>query len=134
MLTFVPAELYISKQTNFDDLPEEAQHQVGLPGHEIMGVDAHHRAADGRSRVQSQHQVLLQRANKPVCQKRVHDASETAAVRGVNVGHKVFHLLLSCYVSRKGNTCQVEAKMLSMRLKLIFNSIFVRSQHFFSSR
>lgn len=70
----------------------------------------------------------------PVCQKRVHDASETAADRGVNVGHKVFRLLLSCYVSRKGNTCQVEAKMVSMRLKLIFNSIFVRSQHFFSSR
>lgn len=66
MLTFVPAELYISKQADLDDLPEEAQHQVGLPGHEIMGIDAHHRAADGRSRVQSQHQVLLQRASKPV--------------------------------------------------------------------
>lgn len=74
MLTFVPADLYISKQADLDDLPEEAQHQVGLPGHEIVGVDAHHRAADGRGGVQSQHQVLLQCANKPVCQKRVSRA------------------------------------------------------------
>lgn len=46
MQTFVSADLYVSKQADLDDLPEEAQDQVRLPGYEIMGVDAHHRAAD----------------------------------------------------------------------------------------
>lgn len=60
MQTFVPADLYVSKQADLDDLPEQAQDQVGLPGHEIMGVDAHHHTADRWGGVQSQDQVLLQ--------------------------------------------------------------------------
>lgn len=60
MLTFVPADFYISKQANFDNLPEQSQNQMGFPSHQVMGVNAHHRAADRRGRIQSQDQILLQ--------------------------------------------------------------------------
>lgn len=45
-LTFVPADFYISKQANLDDLPVQAQDQVGFPSHQIVSVNAHDRAAD----------------------------------------------------------------------------------------
>lgn len=60
VLTFVLAELYISKEADLDNLPEQSQDQMGFPSHQLMGVDAHHCAADRRGRVQSQDQVLLQ--------------------------------------------------------------------------
>lgn len=33
--TFVPAELDVSKQPDLDDLPQEAEHQVRLPLHQV---------------------------------------------------------------------------------------------------
>lgn len=59
-LTFVLADLYISKEANLDNLPEQTQDQMGFPSHQIMGVDAHHHTADRWGRVQSQDQILLQ--------------------------------------------------------------------------
>lgn len=47
-LTFVPADFYISKEANLDNLPEQSQDQMRLPSHQIMGVNAHHHAADRR--------------------------------------------------------------------------------------
>lgn len=46
VLTFVPADFYISKEANLDNLPEQSQDQVGFPSHQIMGVNAHHHTAD----------------------------------------------------------------------------------------
>lgn len=59
MLTFVPADLYISKESDLDDLPEQPQDQVRFPRHHVVGVHAHHRAPDRRGRIQSQDQILL---------------------------------------------------------------------------
>ena len=59
MLTLVPADLNVGQQAGLNDLPEEPKDQVGFPSHQVAGVDVHHRAADGRRRVQGQVQVLL---------------------------------------------------------------------------
>ena len=58
--TFISAELDVSEQADLDDLPQQAQHQMGLPLSQVQSPDVHHVAADGRSRVQSQVQILLQ--------------------------------------------------------------------------
>lgn len=60
LCTFISAELDVSEQADLDDLPQQAQHQMGLPLSQVQSTDVHHVAADGRSRVQSQVQILLQ--------------------------------------------------------------------------
>lgn len=45
-LTFVPADFYISKEANFDNLPEQSQDQVGFSSHQIRGINIHHHTAD----------------------------------------------------------------------------------------
>ena len=57
--TFVPAEFDVGKQADLDDLPEQAQHQVGFALLQVQSSDVHHMTPDGRGRVQSQVQVLL---------------------------------------------------------------------------
>lgn len=59
ILTFVPADLYVSKEPDLDDLPEQPQDQVRLPRHHVVGIHAHHCAPDCRGRIQSQDQILL---------------------------------------------------------------------------
>lgn len=59
-LTFVPADFYISKEANFDNLPEQSQDQVGFSSHQIRGINIHHHTADSRGWVQAQDQILLQ--------------------------------------------------------------------------
>lgn len=56
----IPADGDISKEADLDDLPQQAQDQMGFPSHQIMGVDAHHRTADRWRRVQRQDQIILQ--------------------------------------------------------------------------
>lgn len=58
--TFISAELDVGKEANLDDLPQEAQHQMGLPFFQVQSADVHHVAADGRRRVESQVQVFLE--------------------------------------------------------------------------
>lgn len=58
--TLISAELDIGKQSDLDDLPQEAQYQVRLSRFQVEGTDIHYMAADGRRRVQGQVQVLLQ--------------------------------------------------------------------------
>ena len=58
--TFVPAELDVGEQADLDDLPEQTQNQVGFALLQVQSSDVHHVTSDGRGRVQSQVQVLLQ--------------------------------------------------------------------------
>lgn len=57
--TFVSAQLDVGEQPDLDDLPEEAEHQVRFPLHQVRGVDVDHVAADGGGGVQGQVQVFL---------------------------------------------------------------------------
>lgn len=57
--TFVSAQLNVGKQPDLDDLPEEAEHQVRFPLHQVWGVDVDHVAADGGGGVQGQVQIFL---------------------------------------------------------------------------
>lgn len=59
-LTFVPADFYISKEANFDNLPEQSQDQVGFSSHQIRGINIHHHTADSWGWVQAQDQILLE--------------------------------------------------------------------------
>lgn len=58
-LTFVPADFYISKQADLNNLPEQSQDQMGFSSHQVMGINVDHRAADRWGRIQSQDQILL---------------------------------------------------------------------------
>lgn len=46
--TFIAAQLYVSKQSNLDNLPEESKHQVRFSLPQILGSDIDNLAADGR--------------------------------------------------------------------------------------
>lgn len=59
-LTFIAGELDVRKQADLDDLPEEAQYEMRGSSYHVLSVDVHHRATDGRGRVQTQDQILLQ--------------------------------------------------------------------------
>ena len=49
--TLVPAQLDVGEQADLDDLPQQAQHQVGPPITQVLRPDVHHVATDGRGRV-----------------------------------------------------------------------------------
>lgn len=50
--TLISAELDVSEQADFDDLPQEAQHQMWLPLFQVQSSNVHYMAADCRGRVQ----------------------------------------------------------------------------------
>lgn len=58
-MTFIPRDLNISEQADFNDLPEESEHQVRSSCLQVLSVDVDHRAADSWSWVECQHQILL---------------------------------------------------------------------------
>lgn len=59
VMTFIAWDLNVSEEADFYDLPEEAKHEVRGPCFHVLSIDVDHRAANSRSRVKCQHQILL---------------------------------------------------------------------------
>lgn len=79
--TFISAELNVSEQTNLDDLPQQAQHQVRLPFFQVWCTNVHHVAANSRSRVQGQVQVFLYSTKRMLLEK-MHKEEEKLPIFG----------------------------------------------------
>lgn len=90
--TFIAAQLYVSKQSNLDNLPEESKHQVRFSLPQILGSDIDNLAADGRGWIQSEVQILL--LGKANWSFKIHN--KTSDDRGQNRGSCIIMYIQWC--------------------------------------
>ncbi len=65
--TLISAQLDVSKQTNFDDLPKQAQNKMRFAFSKVQSPDVDHMTANGRGGVKSQVKILLQDRSNDLC-------------------------------------------------------------------